>query len=231
MDKNFNFVTEFDENATVQISKSILLRHDIDFDYSSALKMAQKEYEYGIKSVFLLRLENDLINFLSSSSMKITQDIMEMGHVIGLHIEHNGSKMGINQSLEVLESITQKPITHVSFHKPTKSMLPKMPLQISHDLNTIRYTKNVKYLSDSGMKWREDVLKSLEVYTKIHLLIHPEFWFYDSTNYLDVLNNLEDKLVRNIRNEIAKEISDLEVSISLRDKLDSKILAKMWDRG
>jgi len=228
--KEFEFVTEYEENETIASSNKILLRHDIDFDYHSALRMASKESEYGVKAVYLLRIENNLINFLSSSSIEITRKIIEMGHVVGLHIEHNVTKMGIEQSLEVLQSITQKPITHISFHKPTKSMLPKLPLQVAQDLNSMIYTKKVKYLSDSGMKWREDILGALDKYTRIHLLIHPEFWTSNSTNYVDVLKDLEQKLNENIKNEISEEISDIQKSIASRMKIDDEILENMWNR-
>lgn len=66
-------------------------------------------------------------------------------------------------------------------HRPSKWVL-ESDLQFEKILNTYsqEFFKNFKYVSDSRMHWREDVMEIIkeENFQRLHILTHP-FWYAD----------------------------------------------------
>lgn len=64
-------------------------------------------------------------------------------------------------------------------HRPSKWILEN-DIQFKNIINSYskEFLHEFKYLSDSRMHWREDVLGIIkaEVYDKLHILTHP-FWY------------------------------------------------------
>ena len=225
---NFKFVT----NSTESDCKRILLRHDVDYDLNSALIMAEKEHEMGVKAVYLVRIENELINVLSRTNFECLRRIASLNHEIGIHYEYGTSLLNVESCIEIMTHLLGKEPTHISFHKPTKFALPDTKTSLLIDLNSQEYIIDFKYISDSGMKWRQNLEDVIETENSIHLLIHPEFWVQNKkVGYKRVLKKIE----RRIRYEIAKnvklEIHDITNSIKKRESVDTVIYTAMQKRN
>ena len=124
----------------------------------------------------------------------------------------------IQKEAELLEKIIDEPVKTVSMHRPSKNTLDSN-LEIPGLVNSYskEFFKKFKYVSDSRMRWREDVqhIISSNEYERLHILTHP-FWYKDSSLSIEKLLlefiNGANKKRFNIMND---NITDLE---SLIDK-------------
>ena len=66
--------------------KTFILRHDVFFSPSHALKIAEIEKELGLKSTFFFDYKNDFYTLEDEEVSRAIAKIKEMGHNIGLHI-------------------------------------------------------------------------------------------------------------------------------------------------
>lgn len=170
--------------------RCVILRHDIDISIESALKFAELEREYGVTSTYFVLVSTDFYNIFSKKSRDLIKKIQGLGHEIGLHFDetvypectHNiaCTQERILQEVALLQNVTGKPVTTVSMHRPSKSIL-EANLRIPNMVNSYsnQFFKQFKYLSDSRRHWREpvcDIVKS-EKYERLHLLTHA-FWYH-----------------------------------------------------
>ncbi len=178
--------------------KCVILRHDIDFSPNKALEIAKIEYEMGVKSTYFVLLSTEFYNVFSIESSGIFAEILDMGHQIGLHFDEQRYKtISIEQIKEhiyketkILGRALSTQINVVSMHRPSKFTLDAS-IVLDGLINSYshKYFKDMKYLSDSRMYWREDSISvvSSNQNNKIHILTHP-FW------YSDEVENIQDKL-------------------------------------
>ena len=80
-------ISNLDKNSQ---NKFLGIRHDIDSDLETALKLARIEYKQGISSTYYVLHTaqyywSDYLQRRSSRCLKILRDIQELGHEIGLH--------------------------------------------------------------------------------------------------------------------------------------------------
>lgn len=167
--------------------KSVILRHDVDNSLEKALIFAQYEQQLGIKSTYFVLLTSNFYNIASQKSRNILKQIQKMGHEIGLHFDEMAYGALKKESLikcvekeaEIMCHITGLEISTVSMHRPSKQTLegdyvfPTLVNSYSQ-----KYFKAYKYLSDSRMHWRENVLEIIEsnAFDHLHILTHP-FWY------------------------------------------------------
>lgn len=120
--------------------------------------------------------------------------IISCGHDIGLHFDemkYITDEMRAEWSADVicenileeknlLQGILGMDISAVSMHRPTQMTLDA-DLKIPWIINSYgkAFFKDVKYVSDSYHRWRENVWKVIESHPPvIQLLTHP-FWYHD----------------------------------------------------
>ena len=86
--------------------------------------------------------------------------------------------------------------------------------------------KNVKYLSDSGMQYRElSLYDAIDKYKILQFLIHPDFWnFKKGINWKTNLNNLNIVKKEELDNLIKKEIIMYDNYILNRNQMDRDFL-------
>jgi len=181
-------------------NKSIILRHDVDFSPHKALEIAKIEQEIGVKSTFFVLLSTEFYNVFSSETFKIFVEILDMGHKIGLHFDEQRYKTFsleimkehiLNES-DILGKALSTNIEVVSMHRPSEFTL-ESSTEVEGMINSYshKYFKDMKYLSDSRMNWREDPMKIItsNQYSKLHILTHP-FW------YTGIVEGVQDKLSR-----------------------------------
>lgn len=170
-------------------SRCVILRHDIDFDISRAMKFAELEVKAHWGSTYFVLLRSDAYNAFSAKNVDMLKRIMGYGHEIGLHFdemsypEEMGDADKIRQKIldeaAVLGQILGTQITCVSMHRPSKAILAA-DLQIPGMVNSYGQTffHDFKYLSDSRRHWREPVEQIIEskAYERLHILTHA-FWY------------------------------------------------------
>ncbi len=179
--------------------KCAILRHDVDFDVSQALLMAQAEYRQGIRSTFFVLVTSNLYNIHSFASRKAIKQIQDMGHTIGLHFDEvvypedigkvDRIREKIKQELDILSEVLSTNIGVYSYHRPSKAILD-FDIQIGGAINSYGelFFKKFKYLSDSRMHWREPVLDIIckRQYPRMQILTHP-FWYHDKEKSMELI--------------------------------------------
>lgn len=171
--------------------KPCILRHDVDIDVEKAASFAEFESEVlggdrGATYFFLIT--SDFYNIHSKKNISLLKHIRNCGHDIGLHFDETVYK--INDDIEILQkkileekdilsNVIGDEITAVSMHRPSNNLL-EMNLEIPSMINSYAniFFRDFKYVSDSRMAWREDVLSIVQStqFQKLHILTHP-FWY------------------------------------------------------
>ena len=191
-ENNYTFCNYFncDEQA-----KPVIFRHDIDHSLDKAIEIAKIEHKNGVRSTFFVLIVTDFYNALSKRSYEILKEIDGMGHEIGLHFNERRYAINDVKDLEeniraemtILGKVLNKPVKTVSMHIPSKWILEN-DIKFDGIVNSYskKYLQDFKYLSDSQMHWREDVLSIIQEnrYGKLHILTHP-VWY---SKYKETLN-------------------------------------------
>jgi len=73
----------------------VILRHDVDYSLEKALELARFEKSIGIQSTYFLLLSSDLYNIASKKSLNYINEIIGLGHEIGLHFDSKGSENNV----------------------------------------------------------------------------------------------------------------------------------------
>ena len=187
----------------------ILLRHDVDNDVQAAKKMALLENKLDIKSTYFLMTRSPLYNLFSRHNQDAVEEILYLGHSIGLHYDQgydeirgtstDETKIYINRDCALLENEFRCKIDAVSFHQPNKKILTSTEFNLDERVNTYDQTKlsAFEYFSDSNkaLDWImiEQKLKTSAASAdrcNIQLLIHPMWWVYDKINCEEVWDNV-----------------------------------------
>ncbi len=169
--------------------KSAILRHDIDYNLDKTIRIAEIENGMGAKSTFFLLLCTDFYNIFSAKACRVIDKILSLGHEIGLHFDEqrypndfgdpDRIRDRIVQEADLLSHATGLPVTKVSMHRPSKTII-ESNLSIPNMINTYgkRYFTDFKYVSDSRRRWREPVDEYIinGVYDRFQILVHP-FWY------------------------------------------------------
>jgi hypothetical protein len=79
-------VTSF-ERFNERITRTIILRHDVDYTLDGLLEFAEIEADLGCSATYLFRVHADEYNLYSPVSVATIRALEDMGHEIGLHFE------------------------------------------------------------------------------------------------------------------------------------------------
>lgn len=215
-EKNYKFC---DFRTCSEEKRCVILRHDVDFTLNKAFELAKFENSKNIKSTYFILLSASFYNIFSKASYEIVNEIVGLGHRIGLHFDEKRYKIAgldslesyINYEKSIIENLIECQIEAVSMHRPSKWILDNN-IQFNGLINTYskHFIQNIKYLSDSRMFWREDVFEIVkkESYEKLHILTHP-FWYSDRAETMkeklfDFINSSRveryDSIKNNFRN-------------------------------
>ena len=178
----------FNDYHTFVSGKEVIFRHDVDIHPKYAVRISEIEREEGVVSTYFVMLRNEMYNVASKEVIKLIKQIVDNGHIIGLHFDETYYSRNeeivsnIKKEAELLEQLLDVPIASVSMHMPSEETL-NADFYIEGMINSYskKYTKEYKYLSDSMMRWREnvdDIIES-EKYEKLHILTHP-IWYNET---------------------------------------------------
>jgi hypothetical protein len=212
--------------------KAVILRHDVDFDLEKAAFFSEKERKYNITSTYFVLVTSNFYNVFSSEDNRYLLKIVENGSEIGLHFDeavYQKDDNLVNHILyesELLSYACGKKISTVSMHRPSKRTL-ESNLIIPGMINSYskKFFIEYKYLSDSHMRWREniDLLLQSSKYPLLQILTHP-FWYFDER--IDIKTILE----KFIESASAKRYSDLKKNFTdLEEIIASKKYLKNDD--
>jgi hypothetical protein len=181
-----------------------IMRHDIDADPSAAYEMAKVEYANDVASTYLVMLRSPLYNLLNRHNSRYIEQILDMGHSLGLHYDAAFHKMyefsqldSIADEICVLETLFDTHVDVVSFHQPDADIL-RGDLVIPRKINTYNRSdmSGYHYISDSNRRFSHDnpfdVFKNAK-YKNVHVLLHPLWWVYPEETPEDVW----DTVIRN----------------------------------
>lgn len=215
------------------ICKPCILRHDVDYDIRKALEFAHFEanIDKNVKSTYFFLTSSDFYNIFSKNTLYIIDRIMALGHEIGLHFDETkypikGDKQlfveCVEEELYLLGRSLGITIQVVSMHRPSTFTLEN-DFAFKNAVNS--YAKeffcNFKYLSDSRMHWKEDVISIIEKrqYDKLHILTHP-FWYSEEneTAREKILGFIHRANIERF-NSIANNFRDLDEFVRLEDVL------------
>lgn len=153
--------------------------------------------------------------FFSKESGDILREISTLGHKIGLHFDEKRYPIENQEDLRrfvdyesgILSDALNIDIDVVSMHRPSKWILEN-DVHLEGLINSYSkmFLHEFKYLSDSRMRWREDVLEIVtsKRFEKLHILTHP-FWYADSNG--NIRERLEE-FIRHAQNERYHSIKD-----------------------
>lgn len=177
------------------------LRHDCDNDMTAALSMASIEREVGVRSTYFVMLRSAMYNLLNIPNREIVQQIMQMGHEVGLHFDERcyptATPSRISDYMDVERRIMSElfdiAVNIVSFHQPSERVL-KNEIRV-RCLNTysFRNEQGIRYVSDTNMEWIEGCPCGIfqdRRYHRLQLLIHPEWWTEKEMSILGKWHNM-----------------------------------------
>jgi len=178
-DKGFKFKKFLDQADT----KSVYLRHDVDFSAHQARELAKCESNIGVVSTYFFMLSSNTYNALSSESIAIIKDIKDMGHDISLHFDplvYDDLDWGFNFERDLFQSVFDVELNIVSIHRPGEFLNNNnRKLQDCRHTYEDEFFNDMDYLSDSGGRDVNVKIKSLldeSSCSSIHLLTHPIWW-------------------------------------------------------
>lgn len=204
----------------------LLLRHDIDFDLDSAVRMAEIEQEHGISSCYMIMTTCPFYD-IREHRAKLAR-LLHLGHRIGLHIdfqyvEHNEAReadaasredwviSAIERHAHALESIIGEPVRAVSYHRPAIQFL-RGPLFIADRVNAYADVLMAWYLSDSKGQWRAGeplALLQRPAHPLLQLLIHPFWWGDEHREAGERLQDFFDHRTRDMSLDQAIEFDEI----------------------
>ena len=150
-------VKDFSEAEAMQ--PHLVLRHDIDMSLKAAVEIAELEDRLGISAHYFVLLRTEFYNIFSKNGLQAIEDILGLGHKIGLHFD---ASLYTNEELEsaaewelgCLQCLTGRKVEMVSFHRPAKFLLGrKKPLAGRCHSYQPQFFEKMAYCSDSRGCW------------------------------------------------------------------------------
>lgn len=205
-----------------------ILRHDIDNSIKKALEIAEIEAQEGIKSTYFVLLRTDFYNVASKSNQNYLQEILSLGHEIGLHFDElayeTSEKFNIIEAItdeaKILGDICRQPIRTVSMHRPSKKTLESNYFIPSIVNSYSKYFfEDFKYLSDSRRFWREPVLDIIQSqkFDRLHILTHAFWYNEEELSIKETIRNFVNSASFERYNQEAENIKDIDTILSFME--------------
>lgn len=219
-----------------EYEKCAILRHDIDYDLKKAIPFSEIEKKNNVKSTYFVLLTSDFYNPSSKSSLMVFDELRNNGHEIGLHFDEvrylsDCSEWSqdylvekIQKEAELLGKIIDGQIKTISMHRPSQKTL-EANISIPGMVNSYskEFFQNFKYVSDSRMRWREninEIVESKEI-KLIHILTHP-FWYNSKEKEMsEVIDNFIERAKKDRLCILDKNITDLR-SIMIKSGMNER---------
>jgi hypothetical protein len=195
------------KNGCGEYKKFLLLRHDIDSSPRYALEMARLERRLGVQSSYYVLMHSLHYNPAAPPHWDALREIIDLGFEVGLHYETDFFEnrnldplQGVLKDVAALEAILHLQIRSVSQHRPASNTFLQKLNEFYVDAYNHDLMQNVRYISDSGFKWRDQsLLDLLGTEDRIHALIHPLTWSFDGLDMAATYRRISGEIEQDIR--------------------------------
>jgi hypothetical protein len=208
----------------------LLLRHDIDVSPRYALRMAELEQRLGVRSSYFVLLHSLYYNPAAPPHWDALRRIISMGFEVGLHYDTNffanrgiDPLVGVQHDVAALENILDIEIVSVSQHRPASSTFLRKLNEHYVDAYNHHLMQDVRYVSDSGHKWRgETLMDILGKEQRIHALIHPVTWTFADCDMASTYRHASQEITGEIHNSFEEFITTTCDYLAKREQLDAQ---------
>jgi UDP-N-acetylglucosamine 2-epimerase len=213
------------ERAIGKASPFVLMRHDIDISLEAALHLAEIEFQMQIQATYFFMVRTEFYNVFSRDGSAIIGKILDLGHHLGLHFDcaAYASDAGTDElatacrrEAQLLESWFDRPVSAVSYHRPSLQVLSGNPALSAPWLHTYQslFTGPITYLSDSRGCWRNGgplASEAMRKSTPLHILVHPIWWNPLPVSPFEVLERDLDRRRDQYQQEMARNCAVYQV--------------------
>lgn len=167
----------------------VLWRHDCDYSLNRAHVLARVEAEESVYATYFLNPHCEFYNLYERGQYRLVQEILGMGHQIGLHFDASFHDIPDEESLAthirsesvLLEALYGVKPSVFSFHNPVASHMRCEEEVYGGLVNCYsrRFKSEVPYCSDSNGYWRFRRLRDVLTQATDHclqVLTHPGWW-------------------------------------------------------
>lgn len=216
IDSGYKFSFIMDDCRTDCGQRALYLRHDVDTDYLGCIPLAQIEASKNVHSTWYFLFTSDIYNVFSPEIIRIMKSLVELGHVVGLHVDAT-QYSSIDEMENECNAIFELLSKHIdvsktlSFHKPAQWLLDQS-ISIHGWTNAYsrKYYSDSTYVSDSNRRefWKEDRLPRILNSgggESACLLFHPLWWHEHSLDSDEVFCLSQSYLGSN---RVGKYLSD-----------------------
>lgn len=196
----------------------VLMRHDIDFELESAMRMAEVETDAGITATYFFMIRTPHYNVFSEPGSEAVRAILDRGHRLGLHFDCAAytDRNSVNELAEagrveadMLEQWFGHAVEVVSYHRPSSLVLSGAPELSKPRVHTYmkEFTVPIYYVSDSRGRWAHGhPLESAAVQDgkPVHILVHPIWWTIEPDAPFDKLVKYRDRCMDRLEWSMAK---------------------------
>ena len=164
--------------------KHLILRHDIDMSLGYAVQMAKCEQSIGVQATYFVLIRSDLYNCLTAENKDCMNEIVSMGHSIGLHFDASlyeqtpeALEIAVAQECTLLQNFIGTNIKMVSFHRPAKNLYGYAP-KLAGRMHAYqpKFFNDMEYCSDSNGDWHHGHPLDRSLDKAMQLLTHPIWW-------------------------------------------------------
>ena len=142
----------------------ILWRHDCDFSLNRAFKLAEIEAQEGVCSTYFINPHCEFYNLLEAGQAKLVEQILGLGHAIGLHFDagfygtRNRAELEEQIAYEatLMERFFGSKLFAFSFHNPNEKLLEYEEDSYGGLINCYsrKFKQEISFCSDSNGYWR-----------------------------------------------------------------------------
>lgn len=206
----------------------VFLRHDVDLCPDRALQIARREALLGVRATYYFLVSTSLYSIASAENRRILQEIVALGHEVGLHFdaEQYADNAGVldefaQRECEILELCSGQPVQSISFHRPAPQYLnrPETIAGRRHCYEPAFFTE-IGYISDSNGGWHHGhPLDHPTVAERraIQLLTHPIWWCNDAaTSTVETMDRLFEDRREGLRAALAGTITAYRKALESR---------------
>lgn len=192
----------------------LILRHDVDQCLNAAAELAAVESAQGWHASYFVLMRSEMYNPFSVAGLRALEKIAAGGHEIGLHLDaalYGGDGEALEgaagRECEMLESITGRAVSMISFHRPQSHLMP-FDRALAGRGNTYesRFFKDIGYCSDSCGAWHHGHPLAHAVLTEgraLQLLTHAIWWVGEGTKPDEKMNAFLDQRFSHLEKELA----------------------------
>jgi hypothetical protein len=183
-----------------------VLRHDVDYSPTAALRLARAEADRGIRATYFLLPNSFYYNLLSPEHGAFPSRLVALGHEVGLHYAvgffRNFPRERwvelLLQQAALLARLSGTPVHAISMHQPgLDGADPFRGMTGLLNASDDRFVREMVYVSDSCRAWRDhawEMFASDRFPPRLHLALHPINWSDEDRDRTRIFEDVHDEL-------------------------------------